>query len=232
MPSRTRVALGGLAMVAAPLLLLAGVALHPEETTDEARQLAIIAGARTRWYVAHLLLVAGFALMIPAVLALGRHLRQRAPMAELVGTALAVTGAVALIGLVALEGVGGWQLAQVPDRAGAVEALHGITHSAGVLVPFALLSLLLTIGLIVLAVAMGRSGVGPRWSAWVLGLAAVMIATGNAGAVHAVLLAGTGLLAVAFATYGLADLSAVPDLDSGRKGDLASSRTIRAGSGQ
>src|SRR5690349_1446156 len=115
--------LGGVMLVAAPLVVLTGALLHPKELTDATGQLDVVAGGLNRWYLAHLLYVVGFALFLPAVMALGRRLRDDAPGLELWGTALGVVGLVASTALVALEGFGTWQLAQAGDRAGAAETL-------------------------------------------------------------------------------------------------------------
>ncbi len=47
--------LGGAALVAAPLVVLAAAMLNPKEVTDAKRQIDIVAGGLSRWYLAHLL---------------------------------------------------------------------------------------------------------------------------------------------------------------------------------
>lgn len=199
--------LGGAALVAAPLVVLAAAALHPREVTDAARQLDIVASGLNRWYVAHLLYIVGFALFVPAVLAMGRRLRVSAPRLELWGTSLTVVGLVASAGLVATEGFGAWQLAQAPDRSGATATFDHLVHSAGVFVPLGVVGLAVPAGLIVLAVGLGRTASVAAWAARALGAGAVLLAVGLASAILPVLVVGVAALAAAMGSVGLDDLN-------------------------
>lgn len=198
--------LGGTALVIAPLVVLAAAALHPREVTDAARQLDIVASGLNRWYVAHLLYIVGFALFVPAVLAMGRRLRVSAPRLELWGTSLTVVGLVASAGLVAAEGFGAWQLAQAPDRASATATFDHLVHSAGVFVPLGVVGLAVPAGLLVLAIGLGRTASVAAWAAWALGAGAVLLAVGLASAILPVLVVGVAALAVAMGSVGLDDL--------------------------
>jgi hypothetical protein len=180
--------------------------VHPKETTDIPHQLEIVAGGLNRWYLAHLLYVMGFALTVPAVLSLAARLRPAAPRAELWGTGLAVTGLFASTGIVAVEGFGGWQLAQVTDRAAAVDAFDRIGHSAGVVVPFAIVGMALPAGLVVLAVALARTHRVAPWTAWTLAAGAVLVAVGLSAEVKLPLVLGLVGLVVAMGSVGLSDL--------------------------
>lgn len=204
--SQVRQRLGGVALVLAPIALLAGALVHPQEVTDAGRQLQITSGALNRWYVAHLLYFVATALFVPAVLALGRRLRERAPGLELWGSGLAVVGLFSTAGLVAVEGFGGWQLAQLANRDAATQAYDNLTHSAGIVVPFAIVGLTLSIGLVVLAVGLLRTSSTAPWTAWTLGAGAVVLAVGLAGELHGAFLAGIGGLAVALVAVGLDDI--------------------------
>jgi hypothetical protein len=205
--------LGGASLVAAPALLVSGALIHPKEVPDAGRQLAIIAGALHRWYVAHLLYVMAMVVLVPAVLSLGRHLRAGAPRLELWGTGLAVVGLFSAAGLVAIEGFGGWQLAQESDRAAATQALDHLTHSAGVVVPFGIVGLTLSAGLVVLAVGLRRTATVPAWTAWTLGAGAALLGVGLAGELHAAFVAGVVGIAVALAAVGVDDLGVAPASD-------------------
>jgi len=200
--------LGGVALVVAPLLLLAAALIHPKETTDPAHQLQIVAGSLNRWYLAHLLYIVGFAAFVPAVLALGSRLRASAPRLELWGAGLAVVGLFSSAGIVAIEGFGSWQLAQAADRGVAVDVLDRIVHSAGVVVPFGIIGLAVPAGLIVLAVGVARSRSAAPWVAWTLAAGAVLLAIGLGGTIKPALVAGIAALAVAMGTIGLGDLGA------------------------
>jgi hypothetical protein len=105
-----RLAAGSL--IVAPLVLLAGELLHPELHLDPARQLAVAAANPDRWYLAHLLSLIGFALLVPAILGLTRLVGQgRAALADLGGT-LALLGVLAASGLLSIDGF--WGLADGP----------------------------------------------------------------------------------------------------------------------
>lgn len=108
--------------------------------------------------------------------------------------------------LVSVEGFGGWQLAQSPDRASAGATFDHLTHSAGIVVPFAILGLMFSVGLVVLAVGLARTEAAPSWAAWTLGAAAVVLAVGLVGAFHPAFLAGIVGIVVALVALGLADL--------------------------
>lgn len=212
--------LGGVALVAGPALLVAGAVIHPREVTDAGEQLEIVAGSLNRWYLAHLLYVVAMALLIPAVLTLGRRLRERAPRLELWGTGLAVVGLCASAGLIVIEGFGGWQLAQLSDRQAATQAFDHITHSAGILVPFAIMGLALSAGLVVLTVGLLRTATAPAWMGWTLGAGAVLLAIGLAAEIHVAFLAGVVGIAVGLVAAGVEDL-----------GLTAPSRTVRTSTG-
>ena len=207
--------LGGVALLLGPGLLLAGALIHPRELTDAGEQLAIAAGALNRWYVAHLLFVVATAMLVPAVLALGRRLRADAPRLELWGTGLTVAGLFSTAGLVSVEGFGGWQLAQSADRVAATATFEHLTHSAGIVVPFAILGLTFSAGLVVLAVGLARTEMAPAWTAWTLGAAAVVLAVGLLGAFHPAFLAGIVGIVVALAATGLADLGVTAPTSAG-----------------
>jgi hypothetical protein len=203
--------LGGAALIAAPLVLLAAALTHPKETTDAPHQLQIAGGALNRWYVAHLLYVIGFALFVPAVLALGRRVRSAAPRAELWGTGLAVAGLFASTGIVAVEGFGGWQLAQAANRPAAADAFDRIAHSAGIVVPFGIVGIAVPAGVIVLAVALARTRSVAPWLAWTLAAGAVLLAAGLSTLVKPALVLGLVGLAVAMGSVGLRDLGMTAD---------------------
>lgn len=219
--------LGGLAQVAAPVLLVAGALTHPREVNVAGAQLAIVAGGVRRWYIAHLLYVMATVVFVPAVLALGHRLRERAPRMELWGTGLAVTGLFSTACLVALEGFGGWQLAQIGDRPAATQAFDRFTTAAGTVVPFAIVGLTLSAGLVVLAVGLARASAAPAWICWTLGAGAVLLAAGLAAAFHPAFLAGVVGIAVALVGAGLDDLDVAPSSErvrGGRAAPLAATR--------
>lgn len=204
--SDSRRRLGGATLVIGPALLVAGALLHPKEVSDAGHQLSIVAGGLNRWYLAHLVYVMATIALVPAVLSLGHRLRDHAPRVELWGTGLAIVGLFATAGLISVEGFGAWQLAQISDRAAATEAFDHLTHSAGVVVPFAILGLSLSVGLLVLAVGLRRTSTAPAWTAWTLGAGAVLLAIGLAGELHPAFLLGVAGIAAGLASAGAEDL--------------------------
>jgi hypothetical protein len=161
-----RLAAGSL--IAAPLVLLAGELLHPPLQRDPARQLAMVAANPDRWYLAHLLSLIGFALLVPAILGLTQLVGQRrAALADLGGT-LALLGVLAATGLLSIDGSGVWQMAQpAADRAEMAALLDRILTSPGMLALY-LVSLASAAGLLVLTLGLYRAQLirrgRPGWS--------------------------------------------------------------------
>src|SRR5437667_7195382 len=60
------------ALVAAPVVLGAGLVIHPKEVSGESEQLMIIGHHLSAWGCAHVLIYLGAALLIPAVIGLVR----------------------------------------------------------------------------------------------------------------------------------------------------------------
>ncbi len=173
-PSPQRV--GPLAvLVVAPVLFMTGSLIHPAEAKDGAAQLEIVAAASGRWTAAHVLLVAGAITMIFAVLALARLVGAAAPRLARIGTVLGVVGAPALVGLFAMEGFGALALSDGSGNATAGAALEAL--EAGVM-PFALVSLSLFVGLCVLGVALARTRRAAVWAASTLVVAAAGFVVG------------------------------------------------------
>lgn len=97
---------------AAPLLLLAGQLVHPEEPTEGAPLYAVLREHRTSWLLAHLLLLAGVLCLGPVLLRLAAGIRPSAPRLSVLAAVGAVVGtgaAAALFGgsLVLAEAGGG-----------------------------------------------------------------------------------------------------------------------------
>ncbi|HEX2088148.1 MAG TPA: hypothetical protein VHF89_20845 [Solirubrobacteraceae bacterium] len=153
------------AMVAAPLLLFLGNALHPvDHDRDEQAWLAGIAGHRTQWYVAHLLVFAALPLFVPAVVGLLRALGERRAGVADAGAALAVAAGFGTAGFVAVEGFGAWQMtAPGADRETMVALLERFNDSFGTFAPTGAATLAFSIGLGVLGYALLRARVEPRW---------------------------------------------------------------------
>jgi hypothetical protein len=201
-----RLAAGSL--IVAPLVLLAGELLHPPFQRDPARLLAVAAANPDRWYLAHVLSLIGFALLVPAILGLTQLVGQgRAALADLGGT-LALLGVLAVSGLLSIDGIGVWQMVQpAADRAEMAALLDRILTSPGVLTLY-LVSLASAVGLLVLIVGLYRAHLVPAWTAGLVAIGVAVWSTGEAAANKATMVAGVALLALGLGLTGRRLLSA------------------------
>ena len=201
-----RLAAGSL--IVAPLVLLAGELLHPPFQRDPARLLAVAAANPGRWYLAHLLSLIGFALLMPAILRLTQLVGQgRAALADVGGT-LALLGMLAVSGLLSIDGFGVWQMAQpAADRAEMAALLDRILTSPGVLTLY-LVSLASAVGLLVLVVGLYRAQLVPAWTAGLVAIGVAVWFTGEAAANKATMVAGVTILALGLGLTGRRMLSA------------------------
>jgi len=206
-PLYQRLAAGSL--IVAPLVLLTGELLHPELHLDPARQLAVAAANPDRWYLAHLLSLIGFALLVPAILGLIQLVGQRrAALADLGGT-LALLGVLATTGLLSIDGFGVWQMAQpAADRAEMAALLERILTSPGVLLPLYPVSLASAVDLLVLTLGLYRAQVVPAWTAGLVAIGVAVWVTGEAAASKATMVAGVALLALGLGLTGRRMLTA------------------------
>jgi hypothetical protein len=200
--SRRRRRLAASSLIAAPLVLLAGELLYPPFQRDPAQQLALVAANLDRWYLAHLLSLIGFALLVPGLLGLTQLVGQRrAALADL-GGALALLGVLALTGLLSLDGFGVWQMAQqAADRAEMAALLDRIFTSPGV-VPLVVVALAFPVGLLVLALGLYRAKVVPAWTAGLVAVGVVVWFTGETAASKATMVAGATILALGLGLTG------------------------------
>jgi hypothetical protein len=169
----------GLAVIAAPLLFAAGLAIHPEETKDAAQQLRIVVDTTGRWNAAHLLLLAAAACFVPATFGIMRLLRERGAWYGLVGGILVVIGAVYVAALVGLDALTLAAFAEVPadQHAGLTPGIQAMLDLRGP-APVVLLGPLgLTIGFVVLGIGLWTAGTAPRWAsaAIAVGAAALLV---------------------------------------------------------
>src|SRR3712207_1421121 len=103
-----RKTIAGMCMIAAPVLLLVGMVIHPERKDDVGAQLGVVADNMDAWFAAHLILVISLVLAVPAVLGLMHMLREREVALGHVGGGLAMVGLLATTGVVAIDGFVGW----------------------------------------------------------------------------------------------------------------------------
>jgi hypothetical protein len=171
-PSRRRTNVGAASLVVAPALMSIGDLMHPAESWDAAAQVAIIAGAATRWYLAHLLLLAGILLFVPGILLLTGTVARRRPALGYASRVLVLASVGALSAVFAFEMVLGGFVAGA-DRDAAVALIE--TFNSRVLVALlpGLLAFFIGTGLFVAPLV---AAPGPlRWPALGFGLGALLI---------------------------------------------------------
>jgi hypothetical protein len=166
---------GALALVVAPGLLVLGEVLHPARSTDPARQLAIVSQHSGAWYASHLLLFVGIMFAWPAVAVPGRLARGPQRRLAAVGSTLAFIGIACFAGLLSI-GFVVWQMATGTAHRHAMAALfERLFHAPGFALPFEVLPVAFAIGMVLLAVALARSGAVTIWNARCLGVGAVAL---------------------------------------------------------
>ena len=171
--ARVRSALAPACMVLAPLLLLAGEALHPERSTDPVRQVAIVSNHPDAWYLSHLLLFVGVVLTVPVVLRLTHQLSDRWPRLAFFGGGLAGLGAICFAGLLTV-GFVVWQMAAPSaDHEQMASLFRRLFHTPGFIIPFEVLPLGFAIGMVTLSVGLRRARLVSRWSAISTGAGAI-----------------------------------------------------------
>ena len=159
----TNVRAMGFGSIAAGALIGLGFLIHPTESKDAAAQVATIAANPNRWYVAHVMILAGLGCTIPALLLLMRRLSTSAPRAAVAWGSLAFVGLVSAIAFVTIDAVVFWTLAKPGLDTSTVERVFDeLTKSATPQIIFGP-GLLLNVGVFALAVGLYRSGTIPRW---------------------------------------------------------------------
>ena len=160
--ARLRRDLAATALVAASLLGLLSVALQPDFPTGHAARLAALDDAGPRGAVSAVAFLLQQLPFLVAVLGLGHLLRRQAPRLSSAGVLLGVLGA---FGHTVFGGLSMVYLLMSSDEAHRQQyaALYARIEASPVMI-FALLGLGGTVlGLLLLAVAMFRTGVVPRW---------------------------------------------------------------------
>lgn len=158
-------------LIVAPALMSVGDLMHPAETWDSAAQVAIIATAASRWYLAHLLLLIGILLFVPGILVLSRTAALYRPALGYASRVLLLASVGALAAVFACEMLlGGFVVADQQAAVALVETFNSRVLAA--LLPW-LLAFFVGTGLFVAPLA---STAGPlRWPALGLGLGALLI---------------------------------------------------------
>jgi hypothetical protein len=191
----------GACMVVAPVFLLVATVIHPASDMDEATQVATIADNLDAWYLAHLLALLAIVLMVPALLGLMHMLRERQVTLGHLGGGLAMLGLLAFVGIVAME-LAMWQLVGEGDTAAAVSLLGGLNESAGIVIPFAVMSFGFAIGMALLAVGLYRARVVQSWMSVSVGAGSILFGVGTAMAVNWLAIVAAAFLVVGLGSIG------------------------------
>jgi hypothetical protein len=197
----SRKMVAGACMVVAPFVLLVAMVIHPASDMDEATQVATIADNLDAWYVAHLLAFVSIVLVVPAVLGLMHMLRERQVALGHVGGGLAIVGLLALTGLVAMELVL-WQMAAAGNTAETVALLERLNETAGIVIPFVLLSFGFSLGMATLAVGLYRARAVQSWMAVFVAVGAILFGFAVATAMNWLAIVAAAFLVVGLGAIG------------------------------
>lgn len=162
----------GTALVAAPVAGLVTTLVWPRTPLDPAERLAILADAAERTQAAHLLNLLTILLFIPAVAGMHRLLQPRRRRAALIGSSLTAAGLVGWSGVLALSSAE-LQVARNADRASGLAVAQSLPSSPVAVAMTAMFLLCTFGGLLVLTIALWRSGVTPGWVPAAVALAVV-----------------------------------------------------------
>jgi hypothetical protein len=192
----------GFCMVAAPLLFLVAMVIHPETGTDEASVVAAAADTPDAWYLAHLLVMISIVLAVPAVLGLMHMLREREVAFGHVGGGLGLLGLLAFTGIVAIEGLVGWQMGAAGDRGEMVALLERMFETTGIVVPLYVMSFTFTLGLLCLVAGLYRARAVQSWMAAFVAVGVIAQTIGGAAAIEWLAIVGAAFLFVGLGSIG------------------------------
>jgi hypothetical protein len=169
--------------------------------------LQVIVGNIARWNTAHILILAGLVLFIPAVLGLMHLLRRRGAWFGLIGGALAAIGVVCLSALVGVDALATSAFADVPadQQAGLAPGVQAIIDSRGA-IPVVYLAVGLILGLIVLAVGSFAVRAAPRWASVTIEVASVVLLASLVGNNVKIGAVGAAVVLVGMGAIGLQTL--------------------------
>ena len=201
---RLRRTVCGVCMVAAPLALFGSDLLWPVTHTKPTQVLRDATGATGRIYAATLLCIVSMCLLAGAVVGVAHLLHERRPGLAFIG------GAISMVGIVSVSAAVGWQglfLSEAAksgrDQAAVTSLLDDMNDK---MLPIGIGTMLLGLGLVVLAVGLFRAHVAPTWAAICVGVAGVAADIGNPGALKPVIFAAEVLLFAGLGAVGLAVL--------------------------
>ena len=196
-----RKTVAGACMVVAPIVLLVAMVIHPASDMDEATQVATIADNLDAWYVAHLLALIAIVVMVPAVLGLMHMLREREVAFGHVGGGLAMLGLLAFTGIVAIELVM-WQLVTGGSVREAVALLERLNETAGIVIPFVIVSFGFSLGVACLAIGLYRARAVQSWMAVSVAAGAILFGFAIGSAMNWLAIVAAAFLVVGLGAIG------------------------------
>jgi hypothetical protein len=168
-PTTFRRTVRGASMIAAPLVFVTAEILHARLEADPGAFLSAISDDTGRWYAAHVLVLVGLVLALPAFLGIAHILEGRRPVLANLGSIAFVPGMIALAALVGMELVA-WQMAHPGlDRAAMITLWGNTSENAGI-VPVIFVALLFSIAWLLAGIGLYIAQLCPRWAAALVGL--------------------------------------------------------------
>ncbi len=190
----------GVALVAAPLLLLVSNALTGTIYEDnQATYLANIADNEARFFAGNMIGAVGALFLAGAVLALIHLVRHRYPRYAKGAGGLALLGTLTMSGVWLVFSIIEYQMAQEANRAAMATFMNNADDSAA-MAPLFVVWIASLLGMVLLSAALLRAGTLPRWmpALMIVGFVLVFPAEGALSVVaDAVILAGMGSIGVA-----------------------------------
>jgi hypothetical protein len=194
---RRRVA--GVALIGATLTLLASEIVGPHGASSNAELLDQVAGDKSGWVVATLLMLVSTILFVPAVMGVLHLVRDRAPVIGHVAGAVGILGALGHMAYVCYA-LFVAELADGGSRSQMVTVLDDLDSGlAAVVMP---LIMSFAIAVLLMSIALYRARVAPRW-VMLATIAAVVIELGAPTGTLAAAVIKQAFLTVAFCSVGV-----------------------------
>jgi hypothetical protein len=181
---------GAVALLAAPIVVIAGTLAQPTLSGDAATQVAALTGHRGAMITGVALGLIAVVLLIAGVIWLALALAPRAPRLAMAGGVLGVLGSLVVL----FESGVGAAAPAIADTLGRVQATAVLDRvNSGAISAIDPLSALGDIGLAVLGIAVVRAG-APRWAAAAIVIGALGEGAGFATDTKALVIIGFALL--------------------------------------
>lgn len=199
--AHSRRLIGGLCLILGPALILIAWSTNPSFDNDTAGWVSDVADEPARWAFGVALMAVGAAVSVIGYLALVHLLREHKPLIGDAGGALAVGGTVLLgavvgVGLAEVEAI-----RHLGDSEATASMIEAIDDSAASAVLYAG-TLLMTVGLLMLAYGLFMARTAPRALAALFGIGAATQAAGALAFIGPVAIAGSALVFVALGGIG------------------------------